>query len=130
MMDGLRKLFGKPKHQANDAAWLQQFGAADIYAISATASDGIDASNLTQDQLLAEIRQALERDQENRKKGYNLFTYSASDQRRLPFFTDNDHAQKFCGEYSKEKTVYFRSWCFRPKARCSARSLLHPAMWS
>lgn len=92
---------------AGDDEFLREIASKPILVISATVSDGIDASTMTQDQLLAEIQQALERDKENQQKGYGLFVYTANGQRRLPFFTSNEHAQKFCGEYSKERNRVF-----------------------
>jgi hypothetical protein len=107
MLDGLRKLFSKSRPPPDAPAWLRELGDATILVISATVSDGIDARSMTQEQLLAEIRQALERDKQNRQKGYGLFVYAAEGRRRLPFFTSNEHAQKFCGEYSKERNRVF-----------------------
>ena len=106
VLSTIRNLFGRPKPAA-DEAWLRQLGETSIFVISATLSEGIDASTLTKEQLLAEIRQALERDRENQQKGYRLFIYDSAGQCRLPFFTSNDHAQKFCGEYSKERNRCF-----------------------
>lgn len=87
--------------------FLREIASKPILVISATVSEGIDASSMTQDQLLVAIQQALERDKENQQKGYGLFMYSANGRRRLPFFTSNEHAQKFCGEYSKERNRVF-----------------------
>jgi len=98
---------GSPPAPAEDDDFLREIASKHIFMISATVSEGIDASSLTQDQLLADIRQALERDKENRQKGYGLFVYTANGQRRLPFFTSEEHAQKFCGEYSKERNRVF-----------------------
>ena len=86
---------------------LRELGTRPIFVISATVSEGIDASSMTKDQLLAEIRQALERNKTNQQKGYGLFVYSANGQRRLPFFTSNEYVQTFCGEYSKERNRVF-----------------------
>jgi hypothetical protein len=87
--------------------FVRQLASKPIFVISATVSEGIDARSMTKDQLLAEIRQALERDKECQRDGYGLFVYSADGQRRLPFFTSNEHAQRFCGEYSKERNRVF-----------------------
>lgn len=107
MLNSIRNLFGKTKPATAAPTWLRQLGDASIFVISATVSEGIDASTMTKDQLLGEIQQALERDRENQEQGYGLFTYTAAGQRRLPFFTSNEHAQKFCGEYSKERNRVF-----------------------
>ncbi|HZZ44745.1 MAG TPA: hypothetical protein VFE58_17545 [Tepidisphaeraceae bacterium] len=102
MLSGIRKLLGKSETSQSAPPWLRDLGETSIFVISATVSEGIDASTMTQEQLLGEIRQALERDRENQQKGNGLFHYLANNQRRLPFFTSNDHATKFCGEYSKQ----------------------------
>jgi len=98
---------GAPSPPGGSDEFLREIASKHIFMISAAVSEGIDAGSLTQDQLLADIRQALERDKENRQKGYGLFVYTANGQRRLPFFTSNAHAQKFCGEYSKERNRVF-----------------------
>jgi hypothetical protein len=56
---------------------------------------------MTQEQLLAEIERAA-RDLNEREDGFAPFVYERAGRRRLPFFTSNDHAQTFVGEYSKE----------------------------
>ena len=101
MLSGIRKLFGKSEVTASPSSWLRDLGETSIFVISATVSEGIDASAMTKDQLLAEVRQALERDKENQQKGYGLFVYVADGQRRLPFSASNGHAQKFCGGPNK-----------------------------
>jgi hypothetical protein len=107
MLSAIRKLFGKTEAPGAAPSWLRELGETWIFVISASVSEGLDANTMTKEQLLAEIRQALERDRENLQKGYGLFTYLDNGQRRLPFFTDNDHAQKFCAEYSKERKRVF-----------------------
>jgi hypothetical protein len=124
MLTGIRNLFNKSKQTADDEGWLRQLGQTDIFIISATISDGIDATTMTKDQLLAEIRQALERDRENQKKGYGFFIYNAAGQRRLPFFTSNDHAQKFCGEYSKQRNRVFPFMVLQAKGTVLGRIIL------
>jgi hypothetical protein len=98
---------GGPAPPGAGEEFLQQLATKPVFVISETLSEGINASSMTQEQLLAEIRQALERDKANRQKGYGLFVYSASGQRRLPFFTSNEYAQTFVNEYSKERNRFF-----------------------
>ena len=116
MLKRLRSIFtssnfnlspGGPAPAGGGEEFLLQLAQKPIFVISATVREGIDASSMTKDQLLAEIRQALERDKANQQKGYGLFVYSADGQRRLPFFTSNEYAQTFCGEYSKERNRVF-----------------------
>jgi hypothetical protein len=105
MWSGLRRFFSKAQPATERPAAL---GGVPIFVISATVSEGIDAGAITREELLAEVRQALERDKENQKEGYGLFVYTGADgRRRLPFFTSNDHAQQFCAEYSKERHRVF-----------------------
>jgi hypothetical protein len=110
MLSSLRNLFGNSKPRV-DVEWLRKLGESDIFVLSATVSEGIDAKTITQDQLLAEIREAIERDKENQKRGYGVFIYTSEGKRRLPFFTSNKHVETFCGEYSKERNrVYPFMW--------------------
>lgn len=107
MLRAIRKLFGQPQSSSDVDAFVRDLGNADVFVIAATRSEGIDANKLTKDNLLAAIREAMERDQEDQKNGYSLFVYVENGQRRLPFFTSNDHAQTFCGEYSKQRDRVF-----------------------
>lgn len=97
--------------------FIESLGAAPIFVIAATQSEGIDARTITQEQLLNATREALERDREDRKKGQALFTYAAGEQQRLPFFTSNDHAVKFIGEYSKERHRVFPFMLLQARGR-------------
>src|SRR5690349_20161420 len=95
---------GGPAPPGSGDEFLRQLGSSEIFVIAATSTEGIDARTMTQDQLLAEMRKELERDRENQEKVYALSIYkTAEGQRRLPFFTSNDHAKEFCAEYSKER---------------------------
>ena len=39
----------------------------------------------------------------NERQGFQPFVYEAEGRRRLPFFTTNEHAQTFVGEYSRQR---------------------------
>jgi hypothetical protein len=67
MLRTIRKLFGKSEAPGTAPSWLRELGETSIFV------------------------------RENNQKGYGLFTHLSNGQRRLPFFTDNDHAQKSCG---------------------------------
>ena len=103
----LRKLFGKsPASQrasptADRDAFLRQLGEQDIFVIAAMQGDGIDPKGMTKEQLLAEIERAAKDLSED--KAREPFVYEKNGQRRLPFFTSNDCAQTFVGEYVKER---------------------------
>jgi hypothetical protein len=103
----LRKLFGKSRASqpaspmADRDAFLRQLGEQDIFIIAAMQGDGIDPDGMTKEQLLAEIERAAKDLSE--RGGFEPFVYDRDGRRRLPFFTSNDHAQTFVGEYSKER---------------------------
>src|SRR5438045_3701411 len=105
MLRAIRKLFGKsiPARTASPAAdrdaFLRRLGAQDIFIIAAMQSDGIDPKGMTKEQLLAEIQRAAK--DLNERQGFEPFVYEREGQRRLPFFTSNDYAQTFVGEYCK-----------------------------
>jgi len=114
MISRLRTLFSKKGFstlvtvsKAVHDAFLRTLAAQDLFVIAATQSEGIDANALTRENMLAVIRAALERDRENQKTRYSLFVYEEGGRRRLPFFTDGEHAQTFCGEYSKARNRIF-----------------------
>jgi hypothetical protein len=104
----LRKLFGsRPTVEqlasgGDREAFLRALGETDIFVIAAIEGDGLDPSAMTKEQLLAEIERAA-KDLNERQDGFAPFVYERNGRRRLPFFTSNDHAQTFVGEYSKER---------------------------
>src|SRR5687767_14718867 len=108
MTNFLRKLFGKAARlerlarEGDRDAFLRQLGESDIFVIAAMEGDGLDPSTMTEAQLLAEIERAV-KDSNERQDGFAPFVYERDGRRRLPFFTSNDHAQTFVGEYSKER---------------------------
>ena len=106
MLNRLRNLLRSASADAD--RFVRDLGVADLFVIGSTDSEGIDAKTLTGDTLLAAIRAELERDQERQQSGYGLFSYTtAAGERRLPFFTTSKHAERFCGEYSKERDRVF-----------------------
>src|SRR5256885_1756859 len=103
----LRKLFGKASASptSDRGAFLRQLGAQDIFVIAAMQGDGIDPKGMTKEQLLAEIERSAKDLSE--RQGFEPFVYDKDGQRRLPFFTSNDYAQTFVGEYSKERNLVY-----------------------
>ena len=87
-------------------AFLRQLGMTDIFVIAAFQSDGLDPSAVTADELLAEI-EAAAKDLSEREEGFLPFVYEREGRLRLPFFTADDHAQTFVGEYCKERNRVF-----------------------
>ena len=104
----LRKLFRKAPaieqlaRGTDRESFVRQLGESDIFIIAAIEGDGLDPSAMTKEQLLAEIERAA-KDLNDRQDGFAPFVYERNGRRRLPFFTTNDHAQTFVGEYSKER---------------------------
>ncbi|MFO0918548.1 MAG: hypothetical protein U0872_09570 [Planctomycetaceae bacterium] len=108
MVGFLRNLFGKPSTveqlaQSGDReAFFRKLGDSDIFVIAATEGDGLDPSNMTEEQFLAEIERAA-KELNERQEGFAPFVYDRNGRRRLPFFTSNTYAQVFAGEYAKER---------------------------
>jgi hypothetical protein len=108
----LRKLFGKPSaieqlaRGGDRDAFLRQLGDTVIFVIGAVEGDGLDASTMTQEQLLAEIERAA-KDLSERQDGFAPFVYERNGRRRIPFFTSQAHAETFVGEYSKERNRFY-----------------------
>ena len=73
--------------------------------LAALQSEGLDAATFTQEDLLAEIERAAKDLSE--RDNLEPFLYRSGDTRCLPFFSTGDHAQAFCGEYSKERNRVF-----------------------
>src|SRR5689334_18168014 len=104
----LRKLFGRvPATQptsrtADRDGFLRRLGEQDILIFAAMQGEGIDPKGMTKEQLLAEIKRGLEDLSE--EKSREPFVYERGGRRRLPFFTNNDYADTFAAEYSKERS--------------------------
>ena len=106
MWNVLRSLVSRPVPV--DRELLMAIGKSDLFVIEATSSNGIDATGLTADALLDEVRRALEEDRRNQRTGVPIFCYSTPNgQRHIPVFTTEEHARQFCGEYSKERNRVF-----------------------
>lgn len=110
MFDRLRNLFRKPPAALHEMAragdrdaFARRLGESDVFVIAAVEGEGLDPATMTPEQLLAEIERA-GKDLAERQDGFEPFVYESPEgQRRLPFFTDDQHAQTFVGEYSKER---------------------------
>lgn len=73
--------------------------------LAALQSEGLDAVTFTHEDLLAEIERAAKDLSE--RDSFEPFLFRSGDTRCLPFFSTADHAQAFCGEYSKERNRVF-----------------------
>lgn len=111
MLRALAKLIRK-RHRVVDLsrgqdrqAFIEALGEANIYIFAALVSDGLEAATFTQEELLAELEQATSH--MNSSDGFAPFVYEQSGVTRLPFFSTMEHAQTFCGEYSKERNRIF-----------------------
>lgn len=106
MLNLIRKLI-RPSPSPGEA-FVRGLGDGALFVIGATACEGIDPNGLTGDLLLAAIREALERDEQRQQVGYEPFTYATpTGERRLPFFSSQKNAERFCGEFSKERDRVF-----------------------
>ncbi len=111
MFRALAKLFGKRDRlsalsgQADRRAFIRALVEADVIVLAALQSEGLDAATFTQEALLAEIERAAKDLSE--RNSFEPFLYRSGDSQRLPFFSTPNHAQIFCGEYSKERNRVF-----------------------
>jgi len=76
-----------------------------VIVLAALESEGLDATTLTQEAVLAEIEKALK--DSSGPRSFEPFLYESRGAHLLPFFSTPDHAQTFCGEYSKERNRFF-----------------------
>jgi type III secretion system (T3SS) SseB-like protein len=104
VLNAIRKLLGK-KNAASPGSpqegLLGELAASTVWVFAAMQGDGLDAKSMTPEQLLAELRRAAE--ELARQQEFAPFVYERDGQSRLPFFTSEDHAQVFAGEYAKER---------------------------
>ena len=127
MLRVIRKLFGKstaasaPVSAADRDAFFRRLGDSDIFIIAAMQSDGIDPEGMTQEQLLAEIERAAK--DLNERQDFEPFVYEKDGVRRLPFFTSDDRAQTFVGEYSRERNRVYPFQLLGVKGSLLARVL-------
>jgi hypothetical protein len=104
MLDLLWKLVGRKKSSASDesrAAFIRELGKTELFFLRALHGDGIPTNELTKERLLAEFRREMEAARD--KEGFRTFVYERNGNRVLPFFTSEEKAQMFCGEYSKQQ---------------------------
>ena len=97
MLDAIRRLLGKQGATAR----LEGLAASTIWVFAAMDGDGLDPRSMSQEELLAELRRAAE--DLARRQEFAPFVYEKDGQRRLPFFTSQEHAEVFAGAYSKER---------------------------
>jgi hypothetical protein len=76
-----------------------------VTVLAALQSKGLDATTFTQECLLAEIERVAKDLSE--RESFEPFLYQSGDLQCLPFFSTADHAQTFCGQYSKERNRVF-----------------------
>jgi hypothetical protein len=111
MFQALAKLFGKRdrlsalSRQADRTGFIHALIEADVTVLPALQSEGLDAATFTQEELLAEIEKAAK--DLNERDSFEPFVYRSGETRCLPFFSTSEHAQTFCGEYSKERNRVF-----------------------
>ena len=111
MFRTLAKLFGKRdrlsalSRQSDRRCFIRAVVQADVTVLAALQSDGLDAASFTQEELLAEIEKAAKDLSE--RTSIEPFLYRNGETQCLPFFSTADHAQTFCGEYSKERHRVF-----------------------
>jgi hypothetical protein len=98
----LRKFFGGKPFTPNQSATSQvALRDMNIFVFAEMQEDGIDASDLTQENLLEQIRKSVE--EMSKRQSFAPFIYESNGHRRLPFFSSNDYAQAFATEYSKQR---------------------------
>jgi hypothetical protein len=111
MFRALAKLFGKRdrlsalSRQSDRRSFIRALVGADVTVLAALQSEGLDAATFTQEELLAEIEKNAK--DLNERTNFEPFVYWSGETRCLPFFSSPDHAQTFCGEYSKERHRVF-----------------------
>src|SRR5205823_2967495 len=91
--------------QSDRQAFVRALIEADVTVLAALQSDGLDVATFTQEALLAEIERAAKHLSE--RDSFEPFLYRSGDTRCLPFFSTADHAETFCGDYSKERNRVF-----------------------
>jgi hypothetical protein len=107
----LARLFAKrdrlsaQSRQSDRRAFLRALVEAEETVLAALQSEGLDAATFTQEDLLAEIERAA--NELSERDSFAPFLYQSDDTRCLPFFSTPEHAQTFCGEYSKERKRVF-----------------------
>ena len=99
MLQFLKNLF-KINVQQNKENFISSLTKSSIILISAMDSEGLDPAQTTKEELLAQIERAAKTMSENRS--VRPFVYYDNGCQLLPFFATREHAQEFCGNYSKE----------------------------
>ena len=86
-------------------AFVDAFLNSDVIVMAAIQGDGIDPSQSTQEQILAEIERSARDLAEDKER--EPFVYVRDGVTRLPVFTSMENAQRFCGEYSRQRNRMF-----------------------
>jgi hypothetical protein len=96
----LKKLFERKIDEADPGSEQPSLRDMDIFIFAAIDGDGIAAGELTQENLIEQIRKGAE--SLGKRESFAPFIYEAKGQRRLPFFTSQNYAEIFAGEYSRQ----------------------------
>jgi hypothetical protein len=101
MLNVIRRFLNKQSTAAPREGLLGELAASTVWLFAAMDGDGLDPRSMSTEELLAELRRAAE--DLARRQEFSPFVYEKDGQRRLPFFTSEEHSQVFAGEYSKER---------------------------
>lgn len=111
MLGVLRRIF-RSRDALRDAGrrmagrdFAAAIAGADIIVIGELQSDGIDPTEMTGEQLLAEVERAAKALSERTE--FRLFMYERDGVLCLPFFSSTKHCDAFCGEFSKRRNRVF-----------------------
>src|SRR4029434_7619193 len=103
MFRALRNLFvgsrsAKSRFIRDRNGFLRGLAAGEVWLFVASDQEGIDPATMTS----AEVMETIERSVKdlNESESFEPFIYDAQGLRRLPFFTSQQHAETFVGEYS------------------------------
>ena len=111
MFEAFKRLFGRRDkvsrlaHGTDRRAFVDAFVSSDVVVMAALHGDGIDPSQFTQEQILAEIERSARDLAEDRQR--EPFVYVRDGVRRLPVFTSMENAQRFGGEYCRQRNRMF-----------------------
>ena len=105
LLKAVRRVFSNPArrltrmYRRDRGAFFRKLRNADIFVFAAMDGEGIPTENLTEERMLAEIEYAAK--ESAAKHEFEPFLYESAGQLRLPFFTSNEQAQGFAGEYCR-----------------------------
>ena len=103
MLKWLSRFLKKPEppNDPTEDAFPQSLLHVPIMMLATMTSEGLDASTVTQEKLLAEIRRELE--SLTTRDGFQSFRFDAKGDTCIPIFTSEQNLRRFCGEYSKRR---------------------------